>query len=97
MGGKVLEPEVGAQINDLFGQRGQKVKALHELRVRKGHKEKVHLLQFLHGAEIKLSLLPQVGVEASHRFSGVSFRGHLIHLDMGMLEKEPQQLTSGVA
>jgi len=97
IGGKVLEPEVCAQIDNPFGERGQEVKALHELRVRQSHEEKVHLLQFLHGAEIELGLLSKIGVEASHRFSGVSFRGHLVHLNLGMLEKEPQQFASCVA
>jgi hypothetical protein len=36
-------------------------------------------------------------METGYRFPGVSFRGHLVHLNMGMLEKEPQQFTSRVA
>ena len=94
--GRIFQPEVRAEVDDLPRPREELGHANHGTAVGHREEEEVARVQVRMGREHEVRDLAEVRVSPAHRFSRHRVRGDLADLDLRMSEEEPEELSSGV-
>ena len=81
---RIAQPEVGAQIDDAIGERGEVIDPAHRAAVRQAEEQQIAFLDRLRAHELQLRAFPQIGMREVHELAVEPLARDLLHLEMRM-------------
>ena len=94
---RIPQAEVGAEVDDAIGQLRKIGDAAHRAAVGQSQHQQVARRQLSRADELQFRPPAQVRMGEMDERSGVALAGHLGHFNVGMIQQQTQQLTTGIA
>jgi len=93
----VPEAEVGAEVDDARGERGERVDAGHGTAVWQAKEQQIAGGEAVCGRKLEARAPPKVGVREVHELTVEPLAGDLLHANVRVLQQQAEQFASGVA
>ena len=81
---RILNTEIGRQVDEAFRQAFKLGQTRHHMPVRQTEEQHIAGLQFFDGDKLVFANLAQVGVQAGDQLAGVALGSNLLYLHLGM-------------